>query len=184
MSTCPSPSNDLLTPLNANNFTFGLQKVPEVSWNVTKCQLPSITASPSVMDTPLIDVNFRGGKLEYGELVVTFLIDSGFQNYLKLYNWMVRTCEHSTCFYNTDNLYDNEMGGELWTLSDGFINVMAPNKKDVLYTIKFIDMLIYSISEISFDTQAADATPITCDATFKFSYFVFAKNSVPQSPPL
>ena len=178
MSTCPNPTNDLLTPLNGNNFSFGIQKVPEVSWNVQKVQIPSVRLEPTTQSSPYIDIQHRGGKLEYGTVNITFVVDSAFENYLKLYNWMVRTCDNSKCFSNTDNLYDHEFETEGWTVSDGFINVMKPNKKDVLYTIKFIDMTLASMSQLDFDTQISDVAPVLCEAEFKFSYFVFAKHNI------
>lgn len=178
MSTCPNPTNDLLTPLNGNNFSFGIQKVPEVSWNVQKVQIPSVRLEPAIMDTPMIDVNFRGGKLEYGDLTITFIVDSAFENYLKLYNWMVRTCDDSKCFSNTDNLYDHEFETEGWTVSDAFLNVMKPNKTDVLYSIKFVDLMPTSMSQIDFDTLSSDVASVVCEAEFKFSYFVFAKHNI------
>lgn len=178
MSTCPNPTNEVLTPLNGNNFSFGIQKIPEVSFNVQKVQIPTVRFEPVPQSTPLIDVYHRGNTIEYGELVVTFIIDSGFVNYLSLYNWMVRTCDHDSCFRSA-NLYDHD---EMFDLSDGFLNIMAANKKDVLYSIKFIDMMPYSISQIDFDTQTSDTTPVMCEALFKFSYFVFAKHNINVTP--
>lgn len=170
MSTCPQPDNSTLTPLYGSKFQFGIQKLPNLSFSVQSFQLPSVTIDVALQDTPLQTIPHRGAKVNYEDLSITFIVDSKMDNYKVLYNWIMNWCDRCECCA-PNNLYDV---GEMTDFSDGYINIFDPKDKSKrISTIKFIDMIPYSIGAIEFSTTNQEDTIVTATATFKFTYFMF-----------
>jgi hypothetical protein len=71
-------------------FQFQLT-VPNLQHTVFFCDsitLPDITGTPVKIATPFVDVMTRMGRLVYGMVTATVLVDTKMQSYLDLYQWM------------------------------------------------------------------------------------------------
>lgn len=75
--------------LRPTAFTFGVQKLPNVSFFVQSASLPPMGLGIANFDTPLVNIPLTGDKLTFDTLTIRFQIQENFQNYLELYNWMV-----------------------------------------------------------------------------------------------
>lgn len=75
--------------LRPNAFKFMVHNIPNVSYFCQAANIPEMNLPPAVQVTPLVDVPHAGDKLDFGVLMIRFLIQEDMKNYKELYDWMV-----------------------------------------------------------------------------------------------
>lgn len=172
--TCPIPSN--INPLQSNGFLFGIQKLPEISFFCQEVSLPDLQAPSSEMETPLIMVPIPGDKLSFGELSITFLIDSGMVNYVAVHNWMI-----GLGFPDSHTQYKNFIGTRTDTLnrneltagySDGTLQILN-STNNPSRTVRFVDLFPTSLQQITLQSTTQDTTYLAASATFRYTTYRF-----------
>ena len=91
MTTSQSPLSRQPTKLDyasPTQFRFILNQLPKVEFFTVATNLPGITLSETVQNTPFKDIPIMGNKLEYEDLSVTFICDEYLENYTSLHEWM------------------------------------------------------------------------------------------------
>ena len=91
MATAQSPLARQPTKLDyasPTQFRFGIHQLPKVEFFVTAVTLPGISLGTIPFPTPLKDIPIAGSKLEYANLLITFIVDEYLENYITLHNWM------------------------------------------------------------------------------------------------
>ena len=76
MTTSQSPLSRQPTKLDyasPTQFRFMLNQLPKVEFFTTATNLPGITLSEAVQNTPFKDIPMPGNKLDYSDLEVTFI---------------------------------------------------------------------------------------------------------------
>ena len=53
-----------------------------------RTNLPGITLSEAIQNTPFKDISMPGNKLEYEDLSVTFIVDEYLENYTSMHEWL------------------------------------------------------------------------------------------------
>ena len=166
--TCPIPSN--INPLQSNGFLFGIQKLPEVNYFCQEVTLPSLDLPYAAMDTPLSRVHVPGDKIDFGDLSLTFLLDEDMVNYVALHNWLV-----GLGFPENREQYALFVADGIPSLkasSDAVLQILN-SANNVSKTIRFVDVIPTSISQVTLQSTTTDTTYITATATFKYSYYKF-----------
>jgi hypothetical protein len=74
--------------LRPNGFKFQIHNMPNVSFFCQAANIPEISTGYPTQSTPLVDIAYPGDKLQFGELMVRFLIQEDMTNYRELYSWL------------------------------------------------------------------------------------------------
>lgn len=80
-----SPAADFLATLH---FDLTIQKLPSVSFMVTKVQIPGMAIDNPSLLTPFVKVPLPGDKVQFDELGIGFKVDAMMQNWLEIYKWI------------------------------------------------------------------------------------------------
>lgn len=166
--TCPIPSN--INPLQSNGFMFGIQKLPEINYFCQEVTLPSLDLPTTVMDTPLSRLPIPGDKLNFGDLSLTFLLDEDMVNYVALHNWLIGLGfpESRTQFVE----FINGKSPAIASCSDAVLQILS-STNNVSRTIRFVDVIPTSLSQITLQSTTTDTTYIAATATFQYAYYKF-----------
>ena len=69
-------------------FKFNIIKLPKVEYFCTEVNIPSLQMTNATQVTPLRDIPLPGTKLDFGDLVLTFMIDEKLENYEEIFGWL------------------------------------------------------------------------------------------------
>lgn len=157
------PSNrNYLSPIG---FKLNLELFDGVDFFCQKVNLPDI-------NMPFIDVPTRfrnfpiapGGGVNYGDLVLTFIVDEDLINYTSVHNWIRKNGGSDT--HSQDKLeYSN---GQLLIVTSNF---------NPAFVVDYENLFPISLTPIEFDATVNDIDYFTAQVSFKFTnYFIRDKN--------
>tara|TARA_B000000557_G_C20661755_1_gene394999 strand:+ start:149 stop:742 length:594 start_codon:yes stop_codon:yes gene_type:complete len=75
--------------MRPNAFKFMIHNLPNVSYFCQAANIPEINLPPADQATPLVDIPHPGDKLQFGSLMIRFLIQENMLNYKELYDWLI-----------------------------------------------------------------------------------------------
>ena len=155
--------------LKSNAFNFTLNRLPNTSFHVVQCNIPSIMVPPPEQGHPQAPQYFPGSATEYTSFNMSFIVDENLSNYEEIYNWIMqqRFAEPYTAT-TTENRF---------LVSDGIL-VTLTNSSNKNRTFMFRDMFPISVSEINFDTRDSIIEPVICSVEFRFSEFSLLPKTV------
>ena len=169
MPTEPTNKN-FLSPVG---FRFLIQKLPTVNWFVQAVNLPGVSLGEASMPTPFVDGAFPGEKLTYEPLTLRFKVDEDLKNWMELQNWMVGLGFPDN-FGQYEDLVSNKTFGEKSIFSDATLVILNSNMNSN-FEVVFKDAFPTSLSELAFDSTAADIDFITADVTFRYLSYTYRK---------
>ncbi len=158
-----------LNILHDNCFHFEIYGLPKVSLFAQNFSIPGTSLGRSPVPTSAVDYNVPSDKLEYEDLVITFLVDENLINYMEVHNWM----QHLGFPEDTKQFRDLKQGRTPYTETSDMILTTTTNKFNANNEIHFIDCFPTDLSPVDFSNTETTATPIVCTATFDYSYFIF-----------
>lgn len=151
--------------LRNNGFQFSLLRIPQTAFRVVACDIPGISIPPAQAGFPGATQFFPGGNAEFEELTLDFLVDEDLLNYEEIYRWITQQKYYIGDDFKPKN--DKELG----LVSDGTLVTMT-NASNPNRVFSFKNMFPISIGAIHFDTSVNQPDQITCQVTFRYSYFV------------
>lgn len=166
-------------PLRTGNFKLTLNRFPNVQYNCQDVNLPGISLSPIMIDTPVNPIYVGPSKMEYESLNVTFIVQENLENYKEIFSWMtsvtapqemkqylreIESMRPGTRANNTPIPHD--------IYSDGTIHVLK-NSSNVNFDITIRNLFPISLSGIQFVTTSSDNMVLTASATFQIESFDF-----------
>lgn len=154
--------------LSTNKFDFTLDRVENFAFNVQSVNLPSISLSSTLVETPAVRIPVPGNQISFSPFSMTFIVDEDMQSWYELYNWMIQLGNPES----TDKL------GNL-TRRIGFTNSITStaalfiktNSNNIKWKIDFYDVFPLDLGEIQFNTNDSSQEFATCSATFGYSYY-------------
>lgn len=151
--------NNYLSP---SNFSIEVTRIPNVQFFTNKLTIPAVTATPTVLDTPLAAIYYSQDKLVYGDLDMSFIVDENMNNYKEILNWMEgigapeSTKTHSTLLNSADGLYSD-------------ISVIITNShKNPNLKFTFTNCFPVTLGSIEFDVNVQDVSYATCNVTMRY----------------
>lgn len=149
--------------VNSNSFTFSINRIPATIFRVVQINLPSISITPPGVPNSMLSLQYYpGSATEFTELQLTFVVDENLDNYEEIYNWI--TQQRFREEYVPKNPEETEL------VSDGILitltNASNPNR-----VFEFKSLFPTELGGLEFDTRNSNPDPLTCQATFRFSYF-------------
>jgi len=173
MANCPIPDN--INPLSPTGFRLDIEKLPTVSYFCQEATIPDVSISSIAMPTPLSSIQIPDTIINYGDLVVNFLVDEDMDNYTALYNWIKGLgfpTDHSeyTTFINS-----NQQPGKLElskNYSDGTLHILS-SSNNVVRSLKFVDLFPISVASLQFGSNLTDVQYLQGNAIFRYTYYEF-----------
>lgn len=158
-----------LNILGNNNFHFEIRELPNVSLFAQQFSIPGVTLGRALVPTSNVDYNVPGEKMEYEDLVVTFLVDEYIKNYTEVFNWMTALGFPES----SDQFKLLKENGTPYTETSDIILTITTNKFNPHVRVHFVDCFPVDLGGIDFTNIDITVTPLTCTAIFSYSYFYF-----------
>jgi hypothetical protein len=139
----------------ATRFAFSLDssEFGDFAANITDYEIPGVSAQSVTQPTPSRDIPRSGSKIEYEPLAVSVLVDSGFNTFRTLHDWLYRS---TVVAEETHDL-----------VAVGYSSTGAP-----VVQIRYIDAFPVSISGMQFTTSDTSDSIPKFSATFEYTRFV------------
>ena len=173
-------NRNFLSPVG---FKFTLAKEPTVPFFCNSARIPEITLSILQQPTYLKDLDVPGGKLQYGDLILRFIVDENMENYMTIHNWITALGgsgslkEYGNLLKSRDGIRDTKKA-----FSDGSLRVLNSSYKDVA-VVKFSDLWPVSLTSLDFTATDTDINYLTAEVVFKYTiYDILDKNNKPLYP--
>jgi hypothetical protein len=170
-------NRNFLSPVG---FKFTLAKEPTVPFFCNSARIPEITLSILQQPTYLKDLDVPGGKLQYGDLILRFIVDENMENYMAIHNWLTglgfpeTTQQYKDLITDRDGILDPKEA-----FSDGSLYVLN-SSYNTSAIVKFKDLFPVSLSSLEFDSTQTDVQYFTADVAFKYTvYNVLDTNNKP-----
>lgn len=165
--------------LRPNGFRFQIANIPNVSFFCQAANIPQMSIGTPEMQTPLANIPFPGDKLQFGELIIRFLIQEDMANYKELYDWLTglgfpENHQQFTDFINTQE-YRAALGNKnkkesIAQVSDATLFVLDSNNNPNV-KITFIDAFPTSLEGLDFDISQGAGDYFTGIAGFRYRTF-------------
>lgn len=152
VGTASQQNGDFLTfdGLSNNRFSIIIPSLPNVSFFIQKFSLPNVRVNQVELQTPIVDYNEIGEKLDFEPFVVTFMVDKYLRNYSEVFNWMKEMTVLGTNVGKTDDI------------------VLKINNEDY---IRFYGAWPTSLTGLDFDATTEEFKYIIAEVTLNYDYF-------------
>ena len=165
------PTNiNFLSPLG---YRFTLKRSPNVNFFVTDANIPSFELGFINIPSPFKNFAVPGDKPEYGSLRLTFKIDEDMNNYLEIYNWILRLGFPSN-FEQYQDLSTAAPGSGVQTVSDATLTILNSSQSPNI-EVQFEDLFPISISDVNFTSADTTVNYVTATVEFKFTLYKIVK---------
>lgn len=179
---CPLPPN--LNPLSPTGFRLNITKLPGVTFFCQQANIPDINLDPIPVGTPFSTSIVPGEILDFGALIVNFLVDENMANYKAIYNWITGLGfpqdyeQYQALANSTDNTVQigTRFGTQQGNYSDGILEILGSNNIGV-QSIQFKDLYPASIGSLQFESNVDDIQYLTGTCTFRYTYYNFVENT-------
>ena len=164
-------NRNFLSPVG---FKFTLAKEPKVNFFCNSARIPEITLSVLQQPTYLKDLDIPGGKLQYGDLNLRFLVDEDLVNYMAIHNWLTglgfpeTTQDYRDLLTNEDDL--TQPLDPKRAFSDGSLYILDSNY-NTNAIVKFKDLFPVSLTSLDFDATQTDIQYFTAEVSFKYTVY-------------
>jgi len=154
------PESD--NPMLPTFFKFSLLRTPNTSYFCQATALPGVNLPSVIQTSTFTSIKHPGGRAEYGDLTLNFVVDENLNNWLEIHDWIMGI----STTYDFNHMVDLPADH----YSDGTLVVTNSSMKPK-YIVKFYNMFPNSISDLTFDSTDVDAAPLTATATFSYDYY-------------
>lgn len=171
-------NRNFLSPVG---FKFTLAKEPKVAFFCNSARIPEITLGVLQQPSYLKDIDIPSDKLQYGDLIIRFIVDEDMENYMAIHNWLTGLGFPETAQQFKDLVADTNTGlpDLKYQFSDGSLYVLNSNY-NTSAIVKFKDLFPVSLSALEFNATQTDVQYFTADVTFKYTiYSILATNGQP-----
>jgi len=164
-------NRNFLSPVG---FKFTLAKEPKVPFYCNTAKIPELSLSVLQQPTYLKDLDVPGGKLQYGDLTLRFIVDEDMENYMAIHNWLTGLGFPETTQRYRDLLTNpkdvRQPLDPKRAFSDGTLYILDSNFKTSA-TVKFKNMFPIYLTSLDFDSTQTDIQYFTADVTFKYTVY-------------
>jgi len=176
VTSCPFPT--VINPLRVNGFKFSIAKLPEITYFISRCEIPQISLQSVSTSSPLSDSKYPGDKIAYGSFTLEFQVDEQMMNWNMIYFWLIGLGfpEDNDQYLSWLSMERNQLGKEMTRcVSDASLTPLSA-AMGVLQEFTFVDLFPTSLQGPSFDATNSSNSIATATATFEYSYI---KTSMP-----
>ncbi len=165
--------------LRPNAFKFQIHNIPNTSYFCNAANIPEMNLPPAIQPNPLVDIGHPGDKIEFGTLMIRFLIQEDMKNYKELYDWMVglgfpKDSKQFAEYTKTQNYRFPDISPEssqgLGQYSDATLTLLDSNN-NAKVVISFVDAFPTSLQGLDFEIVTGSTDYMMGVAMFKYSLF-------------
>jgi len=160
------PTNTSLLQPTKYQLTF--TRMPNLTYFCQIFNLPGLSMSEIVRNTPFVDLYVHGDKVQYEPLDLTFMVDEDLRTWLEMHNWITGLTFPKNFDQYRRLLKDNQDYGG--AVSDATMTIMS-NKNTPNIRVTFRDCFPISVSAITFDYTMDATMTLTASASFRYNYF-------------
>lgn len=162
-------NRNFLSPVG---FKFTLAKEPKVAFFCNSARIPEITLGVLQQPSYLKDIDVPGDKLQYGDLLIRFIVDENMENYMAVHNWLTGLGFPETAQQFKDLIIDEntDLPDYKNQFSDGSLYVLN-SSYNTSAIVKFKDLFPISLSALEFNATQTDVQYFTADVTFKYTIY-------------
>lgn len=164
---------NFLSPLG---FRFTLKRSPKVNFFVTDINIPSLNLGFVNVPSPFKIVEIPGDKPDFGNLRVTFKVDENMENYLEIFNWLIKL-GFPEDFTQYAAIAGSATGSGEGTVADATLTILNSSQSPNL-EVQFEGLFPIGISEVNMTTADIDVNYVTATAEFKFNLMKVVKLAV------
>ena len=165
--------------LRPNAFKFQIHNIPNTSYFGQAANIPEMNLPPAIRPSPLVDIGQPGDKIEFGNLMIRFLIQEDMKNYKELYDWLVglgfpkdhkQFAEYGqTQEYRFPDI-DPQKQKSLAQFSDASLTLLDSNNNPKII-FRFTDAFPISLQGLDFEISTGQTDYMIGVAFFKYSYY-------------
>jgi hypothetical protein len=161
-------NRNFLSPVG---FKFLLAKEPKVDFFCNSASIPQISLSILQQPNYLKDLDVPGGKLQYEDLNLRFIVDEDMENYMAIHKWLTGLGFPETTQQYVELITDENQEQEpLEAFSDASLFILDSNFKTNA-KVNFKDLFPVSLSSLEFDSTQTDVQYFTANVTFKYTVY-------------
>ena len=175
----PTRSHQATNTLYGNHYRFAIERLPDLTFFVQSISSPNVSGSAQTQETPFAFAHHPTGRLTFGELNVTYLIDASFKTYFSLYYWMkgygfphtfdeVKRFRAKQLENKRVSLRAQPIEVEKTTAS---ISILTPDTASIVAEINMDEIFPTELSSLEFASTNTEAPVLTTTATFSCSTF-------------
>ena len=150
---------------NPANFRFTFERAKPLQLNCQTLTFPSVSGSPSVIETPFQKINIGGSTLQFYPITFDFVLTDGWTTYKEVFAWM-RQINFPSSYAEFKDTEDEPL------TVDGTV-LMMDSFGRASQAAQFKDCFPLSLGSIYFDTRVPEPRPITVPVTFAYTDFNF-----------
>lgn len=165
------PNTNFLHP---NKFQVNFSRLPNMQFFAQMVTVPGINMGEAFQPTPFIDLYTPGDKAVYDLLNVTFYIDEQLSSWIEIHDW-IRAMTFPENFDEYKNLkdlnnYTKYQQPDRTQYSDCTVTILSSANTPVV-RFKYYDVFPTSLSTFIMNSTDSPETPLTSDASFRYSYY-------------
>jgi len=162
--------------LQSTKFRLNFSRIPGVTYFCQTANLPGVSLTEVMRNTPFVDLYVPGEKLIYDTLNITFLVDEELRDWEQIHDW-IRAMTFPTDFKeyrDLKKLSDVSAYRHASKLppqyADASLTIFT-NKNNANIRIAFKDLFPTTLASIQFSSLDSAENIITADASFRYSYY-------------
>lgn len=176
MSTVESRSPSNRDILQSTKFKMNFTRLPGMTFFCQTVNLPGVSLTEVIRNTPFVDLYIPGEKIIYDTLNATMLVDEDLQDWQAIHDW-IRAMTFPVEFQEYANMKSQfrdsvvRQGIKLpQQYSDASVTIYT-NKNNPNMRVLYKDVFPTTLGGIQFSTLDSAENIITCDVTFRYSYY-------------
>lgn len=160
--------------LQPNKFQLNFSRLPNTQFFVQNLSVPGISLSEIPITNPFVELYSPGEKAIYDLFSVTFIVDEDLQSWKEIHDW-IRAMTFPKEFKEYQDLprlnkYTSNRETRFPQFSDATVTLLSSAFKPNL-VFRFYDVFPVSISSFIMNALDDSNSPITADATFRYTYY-------------
>lgn len=168
MTANTTPINPSL--LKPTAFRFTLQSAPNLTFFTQRAQIPGVSLAAATQQTSFLNVPRPGDKVQFDQLIVTFLQDEDMSAWSEVYNWIMSLGRvKGFASYKELVEFGRSILGTGVTTTATLIVLTGANNPNKEFT--FYDVWPTSLSGVDLNTTDSENMAITSDASFAYTYY-------------
>lgn len=160
-------------PLDSNRYTFTIDKIPAVVYQLTDVTIPGLSLGSSPHPNPFNRYAIPG-DLSWRELSISYQVDEEMRSWKELYTWMV-ALGHPQNFEQYRALMQDSTFTHRPTdkniYSDATLTIHTSAWNPIL-RIRFTDCWPFSIDNIPLSSQNSDTRYVKASAEFHYTDYI------------
>ena len=161
---------DNLNYLSNISFRLTMQDAPNLTWFCQAVNVPGVSLEAIDVFTPYVTIPYSGGKVNFEELSVRFIVDEHLKNWTEIYDRIIALglAEGSEKYRLLKAKSDTtQRGGTVSTL----VLTVLTSAMNPQMEFHFYEAFPTSISALDFDSANADLEYFTATAAFRYTNY-------------